>query len=69
MTDQTASTGIDPNSVRKVIQVKAPQAVAWRRVHRKDGDVVAADNVQNRQSECRGCCDRAARWGPLVRAR
>lgn len=29
MTDQTASTGIDPNSVRKVIQVKAPQAVAW----------------------------------------
>jgi uncharacterized protein YndB with AHSA1/START domain len=30
MTEQTASSGIDPNSVRKVIEVKAPQAVAWR---------------------------------------
>ena len=30
MTEQTASSGIDPNSVRKVIQVKAPQAVAWQ---------------------------------------
>ena len=30
MTEQTASSGIDPNSVRKVIHVKAPQAVAWR---------------------------------------
>ncbi len=30
MTEQTASSGIDPNSVRKVIQVKAPQAVVAR---------------------------------------
>src|SRR5260221_7005328 len=29
MTEQTTSSGIDPNSVRKVIQVKAPQAVVW----------------------------------------
>jgi len=30
MTEQTTAGGIDPNSVRKVVNVKAPQAVAWR---------------------------------------
>ena len=30
MTEQSASRGIDPNSVRKVVNVQAPQAVAWR---------------------------------------
>ena len=30
MTEQTTSAGGDPNSVRKSINVKAPQAVAWR---------------------------------------
>jgi uncharacterized protein YndB with AHSA1/START domain len=30
MSGQTASSGIDPNSVRKTIQVKAPPEVAWR---------------------------------------
>jgi len=30
MTESTMSQGVDPNSVRKVITVQAPQAVAWR---------------------------------------
>jgi uncharacterized protein YndB with AHSA1/START domain len=30
MTEQTMSRGIDPNSVRKVVSVKAPPEVAWR---------------------------------------
>jgi uncharacterized protein YndB with AHSA1/START domain len=30
MTGQTTSGGTDPNSVRKVISVQAPPAVAWR---------------------------------------
>ena len=30
MTDQTVSSVIDPNSVRKMINVQAPPAVAWR---------------------------------------
>lgn len=30
MTEQSTSRVIDPNSVRKVVNVKAPQAVAWR---------------------------------------
>ena len=29
-TGQTASTSSDPNSVRKVVIVQAPQEVAWR---------------------------------------
>ncbi len=54
MTDQAASGGVDPNSVRKVIQVNAPR-VAWAVFTEKMGNAVAAGNVQNRQSECRGC--------------
>jgi uncharacterized protein YndB with AHSA1/START domain len=30
MTEQAISSGADPNSVRKVVNVKAPSAVAWR---------------------------------------
>jgi hypothetical protein len=30
MTDRTSAEHDDPNSVRKVLTVKAPQAVAWR---------------------------------------
>jgi uncharacterized protein YndB with AHSA1/START domain len=30
MTEQTTSSGVDPNSVRKVMHVQAPVAVAWR---------------------------------------
>lgn len=30
MTEQQTRNGADPNSVRKVLRVKAPQAVAWR---------------------------------------
>jgi uncharacterized protein YndB with AHSA1/START domain len=30
MVEQMASAGMDPNSVRKVMRVDAPQAVAWR---------------------------------------
>jgi uncharacterized protein YndB with AHSA1/START domain len=30
MTEQTNRDGVDPNSVRKVMSVKASQAVAWR---------------------------------------
>lgn len=30
MTEQTTSGGIDPNSVRRVVSVDAPQSVAWR---------------------------------------
>jgi uncharacterized protein YndB with AHSA1/START domain len=30
MTEPTMSKGTDPNSVRKVVSVEAPQAVAWR---------------------------------------
>ena len=30
MTQQTTPTGVDPNSVRKVVAVAAPQQVAWR---------------------------------------
>jgi uncharacterized protein YndB with AHSA1/START domain len=30
MTEQTTSSGADPNSVRKVMRVQAPPAVAWR---------------------------------------
>ena len=30
MTEQKMSTGTDPNSVRKVVTVQAPQSVAWR---------------------------------------
>ncbi|HZH03318.1 MAG TPA: SRPBCC family protein [Myxococcaceae bacterium] len=29
-TERTVPSGVDPNSVRKVIQVQAPQATAWR---------------------------------------
>ena len=37
MTDRSASTSTDPNSVRKVIVVEAPQAVAWRVFTQKMG--------------------------------
>ena len=30
MTEHTMSKGSDPNSVRKVVSVQAPPAVAWR---------------------------------------
>jgi hypothetical protein len=30
MTDQKMAGGIDPNTVRKSMSVKAPPAVAWR---------------------------------------
>ena len=30
MTEPASPSGIDPNSVRKVVQVQAPQAIAWR---------------------------------------
>jgi uncharacterized protein YndB with AHSA1/START domain len=30
MTDQSIPAGTDPNSVRKVVSVKAPPAIAWR---------------------------------------
>jgi hypothetical protein len=30
MTEQAMSAGFDPNSVRKVLSIKAPPAVAWR---------------------------------------
>jgi hypothetical protein len=30
MTEPTSSAAVDPNSVRKVIRVQAPVAVAWR---------------------------------------
>jgi hypothetical protein len=30
MTERTTPTGTDKNSVRKVVNVQAPQAVAWR---------------------------------------
>ena len=30
MTEPTMSEGVDPNRVRKVMTVQAPQAVAWR---------------------------------------
>ena len=30
MTEQTVTSSTDPNSVRKVVSVEAPQAVAWR---------------------------------------
>jgi uncharacterized protein YndB with AHSA1/START domain len=30
MTEQIKSSGFDPNSVRKVIEVQAPQGVAWQ---------------------------------------
>jgi uncharacterized protein YndB with AHSA1/START domain len=30
MTEQTTSSGTDPNSVRKTMRVQAPPAVAWR---------------------------------------
>jgi uncharacterized protein YndB with AHSA1/START domain len=30
MTEQTKSSTVDPNSVRKVVSVQAPPAVAWR---------------------------------------
>ena len=30
MTEQSTPSGIDPNSVRKVVNVQASQAVAWR---------------------------------------
>jgi uncharacterized protein YndB with AHSA1/START domain len=34
---EAATTGIDPNSVRKVVTVDAPQAVAWRVFTQKMG--------------------------------
>jgi uncharacterized protein YndB with AHSA1/START domain len=37
VTDRSASTSTDPNSVRKVIVVEAPQAVAWRVFTQKMG--------------------------------
>src|SRR4029077_977690 len=37
MTGQTTSGGTDPNSVRKVISVQAPPAVAWRGFTEKMG--------------------------------
>jgi hypothetical protein len=30
MTEQAMSGGTDPNSVRKVVSVQAPQAAAWQ---------------------------------------
>jgi len=30
MTEQTRFASTDPNSVRKVVTVQAPQAIAWR---------------------------------------
>lgn len=37
MTDRSASTNTDPNSVRKVVVVNAPQAIAWRVFTQKMG--------------------------------
>ncbi len=37
MREDSASTGTDPNSVRKVVIVDAPQAVAWRVFTQKMG--------------------------------
>jgi uncharacterized protein YndB with AHSA1/START domain len=37
MKEETSVSGIDPNSVRKVITVDAPQAVAWRVFTQKMG--------------------------------
>jgi uncharacterized protein YndB with AHSA1/START domain len=56
MTDQSMPAGTDPNSVRKVVSVKAPPAIAWRvfteqmgtwwpLAHYKIGKVQAVDAV------------------------
>lgn len=46
MTEQTASRSTDPNSVRKVVSVEAPQAVAWRVFTEKMGTWWPLDNYK-----------------------
>jgi uncharacterized protein YndB with AHSA1/START domain len=46
MTEQTVSRGTDPNSVRKVVSVQAPQAVAWRVFTEKMGAWWPLDNYK-----------------------
>ena len=51
-TEGIGVAGFDPNSVRKVVSVQAPQAIAWRVFTEKMGRVVAARILQNWQSQC-----------------
>lgn len=46
MTEQAVSSGKDPNSVRKVVSVEAPQAVAWRVFTEKMGTWWPLDNYK-----------------------
>jgi uncharacterized protein YndB with AHSA1/START domain len=46
MTEQAVSSGKDPNSVRKVVSVEAPQEVAWRVFTEKMGTWWPLDNYK-----------------------
>ena len=66
MTEQAMSGTIDPNSVRKVVRVEAPQAVAWRVFTEEMGTLVAASDAQDREGPGGERGDRAARRWSLV---
>ena len=81
MTESTMSKGLDPNTVRRVITVQAPQAVAWRVFTEKMGawwplahykigkadavDAVIEPRVGGRWSE-RGDDGSTCQWGSVL---
>jgi len=68
MTEQ-AKQVMDPNSVRKVVNVQAPQAGAWKVFTEQMGSWWPLSMSQDRQGQRCGRHHRAARGRPLVRAR
>ena len=56
MTEQTVPIGTDPNSVRKVVNVDAPQATAWQRELDCGADA-GADGFGVQRDEGRSGCD------------
>src|SRR4029450_8823997 len=69
MTEQTIPGSTDPNSLRKVVSVKAPPEIAWRVFTEKMGTWWPLATHKIGKAKGSGRSDRAARRGSLVRAR
>ena len=69
MTEKASSKDLDPNSVRKVMSVKAPTEVAWCVFTEKIGNLVAAGRLQDRQGQGGRRNHGTASGRSLVRAR
>jgi hypothetical protein len=67
MPEQTMAAGVDPNSARKVVDVRAPQDMAWRVFTERMGAWWPLATYKIGKAKRRGRCDRAARRWALVR--